>query len=144
MALPAPEIGLVIRYAYLWHREAVQGREDGRKDRPCAIVLSMRQTDSEPVVYVAPITHSPPQPGMEVIEIPSSVKRRLGLDSEQSWIVTTEYNRFIWPGPDVRKIDPHKKGIVYGYLPEQLIEEVIAAIRLNLKSGTAKTVARTE
>ena len=38
MALPKPVPGLVIRYSYLWHREYLEGREDGQKDRPCAIV----------------------------------------------------------------------------------------------------------
>lgn len=39
MTLPVPEPGLVIRYAYLWDREAREGRDEGSKDRPCAIVL---------------------------------------------------------------------------------------------------------
>jgi hypothetical protein len=36
---PVPRPGLVIRYSYLWESEARQGREEGVKDRPCAIVL---------------------------------------------------------------------------------------------------------
>jgi hypothetical protein len=39
--LPAPRPGLVIRYSYLWAREAEEGRDEGVKDRPCAIVLVM-------------------------------------------------------------------------------------------------------
>jgi len=39
--LPAPELGLVISYAYLWSSEADAGREEGGKDRPCAVVPSV-------------------------------------------------------------------------------------------------------
>jgi hypothetical protein len=39
MPLPEPEPGRVIRYNYLWAKEQEQGREEGRKDRPCASSL---------------------------------------------------------------------------------------------------------
>lgn len=41
MSLPRPQPGLVIRYAYLWKREYDQGRDEGSKDRPCAIVMTV-------------------------------------------------------------------------------------------------------
>jgi sugar phosphate permease len=41
VALPEPIPGLVIRYSYLWHSEYVRGREEGQKDRPCAIVAAI-------------------------------------------------------------------------------------------------------
>jgi hypothetical protein len=37
MAIPTPEVGLVISYGYLWHYEHQAGQEEGRKDRPCVI-----------------------------------------------------------------------------------------------------------
>jgi len=43
--LPAPVPGLVIRYSYLWHSEHLAGREEGEKDRPCAIVAALRPAD---------------------------------------------------------------------------------------------------
>ncbi|MEO5640859.1 MAG: hypothetical protein ABIQ98_03725 [Sphingomicrobium sp.] len=54
-------------------------------------------------LLVAPLTHSPPRPG-EGIELPQPIKRSLGLDDARSWIVTTEMNRFIWLGPDIRPV----------------------------------------
>ena len=39
--IPDREPGLVIRYAYLWRSEHMRGLEEGRKDRPCAIVLAV-------------------------------------------------------------------------------------------------------
>jgi hypothetical protein len=45
MPLPTPEPGLVVAYAYLWLAEYEQGREEGTKDRPCAIVLTATDDD---------------------------------------------------------------------------------------------------
>lgn len=102
MSWPTPRAGLVIRYSYLWQREAAAGREEGVKDRPCAIILAVEVEGGETVVYVLPITHSPPENPGDAVEIPQATKVRLGLDSERSWIVVSEGNSFVWPGPDLR------------------------------------------
>ena len=85
MALPAPEPGLVIGYAYLWHSEHERSQEEGLKDRPCAIVLTTRDEAGETVVLVAPLTHAPPDKAAEGVEIPLATKQRLGLDPARSW-----------------------------------------------------------
>lgn len=103
VSFPDPHPGLVIRYAYLWKREHDEGREEGSKDRLCAIVLSVLDDDGEREVMVLPITHSPPHLPEDTIEVPPTTKQRLGLDSERSWIVITEANEFVWPGPDLRR-----------------------------------------
>lgn len=99
MSFPSPYPGLVIRYAYLWKREADVGREEGSKDRPCAIVMAVVTQDGEQEVLVLPITHSPPANPADAVEIPSQTKARLGLDADRSWVVITEANAFVWPGP---------------------------------------------
>ncbi len=107
MAIPAPEPGLVISYAYLWHHEHQAGHEEGRKDRPTVIVLAVeREGDGATVVTVLPVTHSAPTNPRAAVEIPRAVKRHLGLDDDRSWIVVAEGNEFLWPGYDLRKI-PH-------------------------------------
>jgi hypothetical protein len=58
--LPPPVSGLVIGYSYLWEAEFRAGREEGVKDRPCAIVIASRTEEGDIVVTVAAITHSPP------------------------------------------------------------------------------------
>jgi hypothetical protein len=99
---------MVIRYAYLWQSEHDAGREDGVKDRPCAIVVSVvPETASQTPagrkkITILPITHSLPTDESLAIEIPDVVKRRLGLDWQRSWIVISEANVFDWPGPDLR------------------------------------------
>ena len=56
MAYPEPEVGLVISYSYLWSDEAADGHVDGRKDRPCAIVMAVQQGEGQPpLVAVVPI-----------------------------------------------------------------------------------------
>lgn len=45
--LPEPEVGLVISYSYLRKEEEKRGLIEGRKDRPCAIVLAVDHPDPE-------------------------------------------------------------------------------------------------
>ena len=99
MTLPKPEAGLVVRYSYLWLREHLEGREEGTKDRPCAIVLALHNHEDETQVLVVPVTHSPPGNSAAALELPTVVKQHLGLDAERSWVVLSESNLFDWPGP---------------------------------------------
>ena len=118
MSFPEPHAGLVIRYSYLWKREYDAGRDEGTKDRPCAIVMAVVDEDDERRVLVLPITHSPPSRPADAIEIPTITKNRLGLDSERSLVVITEANEFIWPGPDLRPVPGCEASTVsYGTLP---------------------------
>ena len=91
----------MIRYSYLWLSEHREGREEGVKDRPCAVVLALVDADGETRVTVLPITHSSPTDLSTAIELPPETKRRLGLDADRSWIVVSEGNEFVWPGPDL-------------------------------------------
>jgi hypothetical protein len=115
---PVPHAGLVIRYSYLWEREARQGREEGVKDRPCAIVLVLLRQGEHPIVRVLPVTHAAPADAADALEIPRATKERLGLDSDRSWVVLTEANDFIWPGPDLRPaVNGDPSSVAYGVLP---------------------------
>ena len=80
MSLPIPRPGLVIRYSYLWAREHAEGREEGVKDRPCAVLVATRTDQGDLRVIVLPITHAPPGDPEAAVEIPPATKRRLGLD----------------------------------------------------------------
>ena len=120
-----PHPGLVIRYSYLWKREADSGRQDGTKDRPCAIVVAVDDADGERQVIALPITHAPPSDPSDAIEIPAVTKQRLGLDFDRSWIVLTEANEFVWPGPDLRPIPGRDADAVsYGVLPPRFFTYV--------------------
>ena len=145
MAFPEPAPGLVIRYGYLWAEEHRRGWEEGVKDRPCAVVLVTKSEDDERVVTVLPVSHTPPSDPRLAVEIPAPVKRRLKLDDERSWVVLTEANRFIWPGPDLR---PSKRGdsasVGYGPLPFALFEEIRIKFIAAIRAKRASVVPRSE
>jgi hypothetical protein len=92
-------------------------------------------------ILVAPITHTPPEKVQDALEIPASVKRHLGLDAERSWIVLTELNRFIWPGPDIRPV-PGGDSPFYDAIPDWLFLKVRA--KLAEAAGRLKVTKRTE
>ena len=130
MALPEPTPGLVIGYAYLWEREARAGQEEGAKDRPCVIILAVEDRDGDRIVHVASITHSPPRAATEAVALPAATKARLGLDSQPSWIVTSELNRFTWPGPDLRPVSRDRPDtFAFGSIPLGLLKQIIDQIR---------------
>jgi hypothetical protein len=94
---------------------------------------------------VAPIAHAAPKQADAAIQIPSPIKRRLGLDDERSWIVATEINEFKWPGPDLR---PQQGGdlssVAYGYLPPGMFRILQQKILSSIKAGNTTRVPRTE
>jgi hypothetical protein len=142
---PTPQPGLVIRYSYLWKREADAGREEGVKDRPCAVVIAFEGSASERRVIVLPITHSPPYPPDEGIALPQATKARLGLDGDQSWVIVSEANDFAWPGPDLRF--PPGQGpedAAYGFLPPAVFRVVRDRFVARYKRRTASLVNRSE
>nr|WP_036292238.1 type II toxin-antitoxin system PemK/MazF family toxin [Methylosinus sp. PW1] len=145
MSTPKPVQGLVIRYAYLWRAEHQRGREEGVKDRPCAVVLATTTEDGEDVVTVLPITHSPPADSLFAVELPTATKKRLRLDGERSWVVLSEANRFVWPGPDLRPLPNAGAGsAVLGLLPYKFAEELRLRLLAHIKARRAHIVPRTE
>jgi hypothetical protein len=53
MPLPVPAAGLVISYDYLWHDQHVAGAQEGRKTRPCAIVVATTDNEGDTLVFDA-------------------------------------------------------------------------------------------
>ena len=142
MPIPNPEPGLVVSYAYLWHREYQHGQEEGRKDRPTVIVLAVeREDDGAIVVTVLPITHSPPRDPSSAVEIPTSVKQHLDLDDDRSWIVVSEGNEFLWPGYDLRR-RPGSDRYDYGFLPPRLFDRVLKAFVACHRRGKRRIASR--
>jgi hypothetical protein len=136
---------LVIRYSYLWASEADAGHEEGVKDRPCAIILMTRTVENQIRVYALPITHSTPADPSHAIEIPQITKRRLGLDAERSWVVLSEANDFIWPGPDLRPaINGNPESVVYGMLPRNFTSQLRDRFVAVIERRRASIVSRSE
>ncbi len=146
MTAEAPKPGQVVRYAYLWREEAARGQDEGRKDRPCAVVLAVRREDARTRVYVVPMTHAPPSDPRLAVEVPAETKRRLGLDDAPSWIVTNDLNAFTWPGPDLRPVGGpgSVRGFVYGMLPTGLTRRIVEAVLAQVRDGRSKPTERDE
>lgn len=141
---PPPRPGEVIRYAYLWTHEADTGAEEGRKDRPCAVVLALVRAGSATEVVVAPITSSAPASHADGVELSADTRRRLGLQEAPCWVVLTEVNRFAWPGPDLRPIEGSAgPSWTYGLLPARLIarirDEVVGRARARMLRAVPRT-----
>ena len=118
MALPDPHPGLVISYSYVWASKHRSGREEGLKDRPCVIVLASQTAAGQAFVTVVPVTHTQPADPQTAVEIPPQIKDALRLDEQPSWIVVSELNGFLWPGPDLRQVQgSNPPRFDYGVLP---------------------------
>jgi hypothetical protein len=94
-----------------------------------ALVLAVRPRPDEGTneVLVLAITHTPSAAPEGGVSIPPDVMQRIGLDDAPSWIVTTEANAFIWPGPDIRPVPGRTQRIVvYGRIPDGLLRRPLA------------------
>ena len=133
-----PEPGLVISYAYLWRHEHNRGQDEGRKDRPCVIVLTVEKPEGKAIrVTVAAVTHTPPGGDTTALEMPPRVKHHLGLDDARSWIVLDEVNQFDWPGFDLRPVPGRGDKFAYGFIPPKLHK---AAIKMLLDANARRKV----
>ncbi|WP_442578567.1 hypothetical protein ACSBOB_23975 [Mesorhizobium sp. ASY16-5R] len=143
MSIPVPRPGLVIRYGFLWSSESDRGLMEGRKDRPCAIVVAAPRDERGHVrTIVAPITHSPPADSFASLEIPAAICRALELDEGRHWVRLDELNRFVWPGYDLR---PRADGrYEYGMLPRGLFEQIKRGILEVQQKRKGRIVGRDE
>jgi hypothetical protein len=141
MSIPDPKPGLVVRYDYLWSREAAAGRDHG-KERPTCIVAATGDLASPRYVVLLPITHSPPSGASVGIEIPLNVKRKIGLDDEPSWIIISEYNVKEWPNGGLSTI-PGRNGVfAYGFIPPGLFAAVKTQFLDLAKANKSKPAQR--
>ena len=140
MQKPKPESGLVIRYDYLWRNEARRGQQDGSKDRPCAIVIALESKGgSDYRALVAAITHSEPASG-DGMEIPTKVKRHLGLDTERSWVILSELNEIDWSDPGI--IPASKTQWAYGFLPAAFAQDLRDRVRERIRAAKLPVTRR--
>lgn len=125
MVLPEPKPGLVIRYDYLWVREAVLGR-DQSKDRPACLVAASDSTATPRFVVILPITHSAPDGDAVGIEIPPKVRRAIGLGDAPSWVIVSEHNVDEWPNGGLAPVPGHPGRFSYGFIPPGLFARIKA------------------
>lgn len=141
MAFPEPKPGLVMRYDYLWSREAAAGRDQG-KDRPTCLVAASDSLTRPRYVVLLPITHTPPDADTIGIEIPAKVKEAIGLDDGQSWIIVSEHNVDEWPNAGLSPLPGKPSVFSYGFIPPGLFKEVKARFLELAKHGKSDSVRR--
>ncbi len=125
----APRPGDVLRYPYLWARQADLGETEGRKPRPCAVILTLQADTERTELRLCAVTTQPPQPGTHAIEVPETEKRRAGLDvGLQLWVIVDEHNVDVFEQSFY--IEPHSHiGTFSSAFTKNLQSEMIVALR---------------
>jgi hypothetical protein len=141
LAFPEPKPGLVVRYDYLWSREAAAGRDQG-KDRPTCLVAASDSLSRPRYVVLLPITHTPPVGDTVGIEIPTKVRQAIGLDDERSWVVVSEYNIDEWPNAGLSPLPGGPNRFSYGFVPPGLFKVIKAKFLQLAKQGKSEVVRR--
>lgn len=141
MALPEPKPGLVIRYDYLWTREASAGRDHG-KDRPACLIAASDSSRTPRFVVILPITHTSPDADVVAVEIPPEVRLAIGLDDAPSWVIVSEHNVDEWPNGGLAPI-PGRPGVFsYGFIPPGLFAQIKDKFLDLAKQGRSSRVRR--
>lgn len=125
MAMPEARPGLVIRYDYLWTREAAVGRREG-KDRPACVVAASDSTVKPRFAVILTVTHSAPTGDTVGVAIPPKVQQAIGLDDAAAWVIVSEHNVDRWPNAGLAEI-PGRRGVFhYGFIPPGLFSTIKA------------------
>ncbi len=82
--------GDILRYYYLWARQADHGEESGRKARPVCLIVKTKA--NPPSLFLFPLTSQKPALEQLHLGISEIECRRAGLD-HPSWLILDEYNR---------------------------------------------------
>lgn len=95
------------------------------------VALSTQAVGTRARVIVAPVTTKSPLPSDAAVEMPAAVRRQLGLGDDRCWIIASETNSFLWPGPDLRPVRQKGEGSpYYGKVPGDLLRRVREAYRV--------------
>lgn len=135
-----PTPGDVWRYPNLWARQAGDGETEGRKPRPCALVLTLPIATGETEIILLAITTRSPRPDQPAVAVPPMERRRAQLDSDAPlWIMLDEYNSDIlersW------YFDPDDRIGTFG---EAFLGQVKAALVTVLKARRSQRVRRSD
>lgn len=89
------------------------------------LAFSVMAKSSQTRVLALAVTHTPPRDPADAVPFPAHLKTAIGLDDRPAWIVTTEGNAFVWPGPDLRPVPGRlPRVVVYGGVPANLLQNV--------------------
>jgi hypothetical protein len=127
--------GSVIRYSYLWAREADRGETEGRKDRPVCVMLIIAREGRE-IAILYPITSQAPTGKTRALAIPQIEARRVGLDIP-AWIVISEQNEDYLPKSySLISKEP------LGRFSKTFTQSIIIAALTSLREGSHRRIDR--
>ena len=129
MPLPAPKLGLVVHYGFVWSGAGRRRPPDAGKDRPCLIVDL--EAVEEPAlkgrvvlrVTYLPISHVAPRSDESAIALPPRVAQHLGLTTQRSFLYTSYAVEDDWPF-DLAHIPGSDNRFDYGFIPPRLFDAV--------------------
>jgi hypothetical protein len=134
----APYAGCVLRYPYLWARQAGRGETEGRKTRPCAVILALRTDKGQTELRLCAVTTQPPQKGVQAVEVPEIEKRRAGLDGGVAlWVIVDEHNVDVFEQSFY--IEPQSQ---VGAFSSAFTKDLQAAMIVALRQRNSKAVRR--
>ncbi|QNE07701.1 hypothetical protein [Croceicoccus marinus] len=115
-----PKPGHVLRYVYLFAEEAARGRDEGVKERFVVVggVLGRRYR------VAAITTKGEGKTGSLLLPAPVATAAGVAVGSS---VVVSEFNRFTWPGFDIRPLSK-KTGYIAGRLPPGFTNTLIDAL----------------
>ena len=67
----------------------------------------------------------------------------LNLDDARSWVMLSEWNEFVWTGPDLRRPDAPDASVAYGMIPPGLFATIRNRFLAIANTGAARQVRRT-
>jgi hypothetical protein len=107
------------------------------------VAVAVTEGPSQTRVLVLAVTHTPPADPFDAVAFPRRLKAAIGLDERPAWIVTTEANAFVWPGPDIRPVPGRVPPVVvYGRAPAALTRKVVESYLANRTRQRARLVRR--
>lgn len=144
MATFEPETGLVIRYRYLWQRQALAGEETGRKARPVCVVIPVGATGTDVVLF--PLTTQPPGPDRLAVQVPETERRRLRLNGDRpAWIILDEGNRDELPNSyHLEPVALNPIRFHYGVFSPAFMRVVLTTLAQAIRAQRLKVVSRSE
>lgn len=135
-----PKAGDVLRYPYLWARQSRAGETEGRKLRPCAVVLAVTDHTDRTHLRLCAVTTQSPIKGTLAVAVPDTEKRRAGLDAQVPlWVIIDEHNVDVFELSYY--IEPQSQmGVFSTAFTKELQRQMIVA----LQSRVAQAVKRSD
>jgi hypothetical protein len=129
-----PQVGDIVRFNYLWAREAEVGEESGRKARPVCVIV---RTATDPsALFLLPLTSRPPAKTRAALVVPEIECKRGGLRSP-CWIICDEYNRVTMDlAHDFESLD------AVGTFSASFLKQIAASLKHEALARRAKMVVR--